>query len=348
MLHVATRKGLFTLDASGKIVDFAHPAEPVTAVLPLADRLLVALRHGHFGVKIHERLGGTWREIPAPAFPEKPADEEDPAAWTVDQVWTLDASSDGTVWAGTLPGAVFRRDGDGWVLSRSLWDRPERRRWFGGGYDLSGVHSIVTRPDQPDRLILGISCGGVWRSDDRGGTWHQEGLGLEADFMPPERARELVNQDPHRLAACAAHPDRVWMQHHNGVFRSDDGGCTWTRLFPTPAFGFGVAAHPTDPDTAWFVPGERDSARIPLGGAVTVTRTRDAGKTFETLRVGLPQQHAYDLTYRHALAVDATGDRLAFGSTTGNLYLSDNGGASWRCASHHLPPIYAVRFGATS
>ena len=200
---------------------------------------------------------------------------------------------------------------------------------------------------QPDTLTLGISCGGVWISTDRGATFDLYGDGLVADYLPPDRAGDKNTQDPHRLAACAAAPDRVWMQHHNGIFRSDDGGRTWTRLHPpVSGFGFGVAAHPTDPDTAWFVPGQKDSNRIPVDGAVVVNRTRDGGKTWETLRAGLPQQHAYDLTYRHALAVDATGTRLAFGSTTGNLWLSEDAGDTWRHLSAHLSPIYAVTFGA--
>jgi photosystem II stability/assembly factor-like uncharacterized protein len=113
----------------------------------------------------------------------------------------------------------------------------------------------------------------------------------------------------------------------------------------SPSFGFGVAAHPRDPDTAWFVPAIRDELRYPAGGKLAVTRTRDGGKSFETLSEGLPQEHAYDLVYRHALDVDASGERLAIGSTTGGLWLSANGGDAWRCVSPHLPPIYCLRFG---
>ena len=59
---------------------------------------------------------------------------------------------------------------------------------------------------------------------------------------------------------------------------------------------------------------------------------------------GLPQGHAYDIVYRHALAIDQTGDRLAFGSTTGGLWVSEDQGDSWASVSHTLPPIHAVRF----
>jgi hypothetical protein len=75
-----------------------------------------------------------------------------------------------------------------------------------------------------------------------------------------------------------------------------------------------------------------------------VTRTRDGGRTFETLTQGLPQRHAYDLVYRHALDVDETGDWLVCGSTTGSLWVSEDGGDSWLTVSSNLPPIYATTF----
>jgi hypothetical protein len=105
-----------------------------------------------------------------------------------------------------------------------------------------------------------------------------------------------------------------------------------------------VAVHPHDPKTAWFVPAIKDEKRFPAAGRVVVNRTRDGGKTFEMLSKGLPQQHAYDLVYRHALDVDESGERLAFGSTTGSVWVSENGGDAWQAISSNLPPVYAVRF----
>jgi hypothetical protein len=155
-----------------------------------------------------------------------------------------------------------------------------------------------------------------------------------------------ADADVHCLVQCAAHPDAYWVQHHNGIFRSVDGAQRWTeieRVEPS-SFGFAVAVHPGQPDAAWFVPGLSDEHRIPPSGQVVVTRTRDGGRTFETLRRGLPQHHAYDLTYRHALDIDRTGNRLAFGTTTGSVWISEDQGDSWTTISEHLPPVYAVRF----
>ncbi len=105
-----------------------------------------------------------------------------------------------------------------------------------------------------------------------------------------------------------------------------------------------AAVHPRDADTAWFAPAVSDECRVPVDEQVVVARTRDGGASFEILRKGLPQTGAYDLVYRHALAVDETGDRLVMGSTTGNLWLSEDQGDSWRDLSTQLPPIDALRF----
>ena len=136
-------------------------------------------------------------------------------------------------------------------------------------------------------------------------------------------------------------------EHHNGVFRSTDAARSWqevTTIRPAK-FGFAVVVHPEDPDTAWFVPGVKDECRVPVDGRLVVARTRDGARSFDVLTEGLPQSHAYDLVYRHALAIDHSGERLAMGSTTGHLWVSENGGDRWTLAAGHLPPISCVRFG---
>jgi photosystem II stability/assembly factor-like uncharacterized protein len=141
-------------------------------------------------------------------------------------------------------------------------------------------------------------------------------------------------------------PEVLWCQHHCGIWRSTDNAASWQQLSaPVSSFGFTVAMHPADADTAWFVPAVKDEKRVPVDGALVVNRTRDGGKTFDTLRTGLPQKDCYDLVYRHGLAVAADGRTLMMGSTTGNLWASSDGGDSWALVSAHLPPIAAVRFG---
>ena len=193
-----------------------------------------------------------------------------------------------------------------------------------------------------------MSTAGVWATTDCGDSWRLINQGMYNEYMPPERRGDPITQDIHCLARCAARPEIVWCQHHNGVFRSKDAGERWDELTAArpSKFGFAVAAHPRDPDTAWFVPAVKDERRIPLDAKVVVARTRDGGASFDVLRQGLPQRHAYDLVWRHALAVDATGECLSFGSTTGGLWVSEDGGDSWAALDARLPPIAVVRFAA--
>jgi photosystem II stability/assembly factor-like uncharacterized protein len=183
-------------------------------------------------------------------------------------------------------------------------------------------------------------------TEDGGATWACRADGMRAAFMPPERAFDPNIQDPHSVVQCRAAPDWLWAQHHNGIFVTRDGARTWQEIenAKPSSFGFAVAVHPQDHKIAWFVPGVSDEKRIPPSGDVVVSRTRDGGQTFEVLRKGLPQAHAYDIVYRHALAIDETGERLAFGSTTGGLWVTEDQGESWTAVSHHLPPVYCVRF----
>ena len=350
---VATRKGLIELRRGSSRWELAGTSflgEPVSMVLPPDSdgRMLAALNLGHFGVKLHrsDDAGTSWTEVGTPAFPEQPADATGPA-WKVAQVWSMELAN-GTVWAGTLPGGLFRSDdfGDSWQLVRPLWDRDERLEWFGGGYDVPGIHSICPHPAMAGELLLGISCGGAWVTRDDGATWSLSADGMRADFLPPEQAGYQNTQDPHRIVRCAAKPEVLWCQHHCGIWRSTDNGATWVEVkAPLSSFGFAVAVHPDDPDTAWFVPGVADQQRVPVDSAVVVNRTRDGGRSFETLREGLPQRGAFDLTYRHGLAVAGDGRTLMMGTTTGNLWASGDAGDSWQTVSTHLPPVHAVRFG---
>lgn len=355
-LLVGTRKGLFIFERrdAWRIVATAFMGDPVSMVLhdPRSDALYVALNLGHFGVKLHRSTdrGASWHALAVPQYPEQPAEAPGPA-WTLQQVWSLEIGGDdqpGRIWAGTLPGGLFRSDdgGDSWQLQRSLWDRPERSEWFGGGADHPGIHSICVDPRDARRLMVAVSCGGLWRSEDDGASWQLLGEGLHASYMPPERAADPNIQDPHRVVHCPAAPEQLWMQHHNGIFRSVDGGVRWRAVAPTtpPRYGFPVVVHPHDPDTAWFVPAQADESRYAPDGAVCVHRTRDGGRSFEELRAGLPQENAYHLVYRHALDVDAAGDQLAMGSTTGGLWHSADAGESWETLGLHLPPIYVARF----
>lgn len=361
-LLVSTRKGLFWVRRQNgnwgiDRVDF--PGDNVTLTLtdPRSGYRYAALDHGHFGVKLHRLEGANWREIAVPIYPPKPEGLEEndiwgrPLAWSLARIWALQAGGTdepGVIWCGTLPGGLFRSTdhGESWEMVRSLWDHPKRKQWMGGGADLPGIHSIVVDPRNSKRVWIAVSTGGIWFTENSGESWAQRGQGMRAEYVPAELTHDPIAQDVHCLVQCPSAPHRMWVQHHNGIFVSSDEGITFSEItgVEPSTFGFAVVVHPDKPDTAWFVPEIKDEKRIPREGKLVVSRTRDGGKSFDILSNGLPQEHAYDIVYRHALALDATGERLAFGSTTGGLWVSESQGDSWVNLTHTLPPIYAVRF----
>jgi hypothetical protein len=358
-LLVSTRKGLFALEpgpAGWRVARTAFVGENVTlaAADPHSGGWFAALNLGHFGVKLKfsPDAGRTWEDRAVPAYPEgatvPTGDGKPPAPATLKLIWALEPDGTGALWAGTAPGGLFRSTDGGrtWDLARGLWDRPERAQWFGGGYDQPAIHSVCVDSRNSKTVRIAISCAGVWLTEDGGETWRVTADGMFAEYMPPERRTDPNIQDVHRMVQCPAAPDHLWAQHHNGVFRSIDGGASWAEVpgVVPSVFGFGVAVHPRDPLTAWFAPAVKDECRVPVDAKLVVSRTRDGGRSFDVLRNGLPQENAYDLVFRHALAIDRGGDRLAVGSTTGGLWTTDDQGDTWAPAPARLPPVHAVCF----
>lgn len=359
-LDVATRKGLFTIEgnqaAGWRIAKTAFLGNPVSMVM--RDRrdhcLYAALALGHFGVKLHrsDDDGAHWQEIAAPSYPQA-AEGESQEGNSLELLWALEEAGDdqpGELWAGTIPGGLFRsRDrGKSWELNEPLWNIPARSEWFGGGYEHPGIHSICVHPADSRNVVVAVSCGGIWATTDGGASWSCRAEGMRAAYMPPERANDPIIQDAHRMVQSTADPDCFWVQHHNGIFRTVDGCQSWQEITDVQPsnFGFATVVDPGDPQTAWFVPAISDECRIPVDGQVVVTRTRDGGRSFEILRHGLPQENGYDLVYRHCLDIDASGNCLALGSTSGALWISEDKGDHWFEISAHLPPINCLRFAA--
>lgn len=356
---VATRKGLFEFyrDQQGWHYDqISFLGDPVSMCLydKRDGSIYAALNLGHFGVKLHRRAVNSrdWVEIAVPNYPERPADSPDKTEWKLTQIWSLacgGADRPGELWAGTLPGGLFRSSDGGlsWQLQHGLWDKPERLSWFGGGNDVPGMHSIEIDPRNSQVITVAVSCGGIWRSEDAGLSWHSRTKGMFASYVPPELAEDPNAQDPHSLSVCKTQPNVIWCQHHCGIWRSVDAGLSWQQI-KTPDglsdFGFNVVAHPRNPDIAWFVPMDSDQRRLPRHAALQVCLTRDAGKSFESFTQGLPQQHCYDLIYRHSFVIADDAEHALMGSTTGNLWASADGARSWQAIAQNLPPIYAVRF----
>ncbi len=352
---------------------------------PRDGTIWAAMDHAHWGPKLSRSKddGATWENLTQLAYPKGarfieqhlPTPDQDPGADRATQyknaallkVWVLafgGREQPGTIHAGTLPGGLFtsRDGGDTWELNRPLWnhesrggdlfagDATSRNEWGGTpaamayGEFVPGIHSIVVDPRDPDHIFVAVSCAGVIETRDGGKTWHGKNRGMLNDYLPnPETA---WGHDPHFVTQCPGEPDRLWQQNHTGVFTSEDCGQTWKRVSrPEVAvhFGFPIAADDRDGRTAWVVPAIGDDQRMAVGGGLFVARTEDGGASWQALREGLPQEHAYDVVYRHAL--DARGDRVCFGTTTGNVFVSEDRGETWRCIGNHFPPVHSVRFG---
>lgn len=352
---LGTRKGLISYrnKKSGWTVEnVSFEGQPVS--IAYADARTgtwwACLEHGHWGVKLHRSTdrGISWEEIPAPAYPEGEEIKEGIPASTR-YIWSMAHGGNtyrSRLWLGTDPGGLFQSQdgGSSFQLVESLWNHPTRKTgWFGGGRDQPGIHSIVVDPRNEDHIHIGISCAGVFETADGGNHWEIRNKGLRAEWLPDPDAS--VGHDPHILVAAPSDPDTLWQQNHVGIFRSTDGARSWQEVSQQdgPArFGFAIAVAHDDPGQAWVAPADSDGNRIAINGGLCICRTDDGGKTWKELRKGLPQQNCFDIVYRHALA--SSGDDLAFGTTTGNLFFSANRGESWEIVNNYLPMIYSLQF----
>ncbi len=211
------------------------------------------------------------------------------------------------------------------------------------GEFVAGIHSVVIDPRDSNHMYVAVSCAGVAETRDGGRTWASCNKGMTNDYLP--NAEVEWGHDPHFVTLCPGAPDHLWQQNHSGIFYSDNGAKTWRKVSRDDVgvhFGFPIATDDSDGRTAWVVPAGGDSARMSIGGGMFVARTRDGGETWQAFRKGLPQEHSYDIVYRHAL--DQRGGRLCLGTTTGNVYVSEDAGESWQCVGNNFPPVHSVRF----
>jgi photosystem II stability/assembly factor-like uncharacterized protein len=284
-------------------------------------------------------LGQSWQEGKI-GFPED-------TGVSLDRVWQVQPGvGDHTVWAGTEPGAVFKSDdrGETFELVRGLWEHPHRPEW-GAGYGGQAFHTIIPHPTDPDRLTCAISSGGVYATTDGGKTWEAHNTGVKAEFLPEDNQYPEFGQCVHKIARHPERPDRMFMQNHGGVYRSDDGGSTWQSIEEgLPAnFGFPVVVHPHDPDTVYLFPLGGSGGRYPVDGVAKVWRSKDAGETWEPLQDGLPDQWFVGVM-RDAMTTDQHDPvGIFFGARNGSVWASTDEGASWKQIAANLPDVMAVR-----
>lgn len=348
LLLVGTKKGAFILesDAARRSWSLRGPfceAWPINHVIaePASGRIHAAGGNEWFGPAVwtSEDLGASWmHSSEGLAY----GDGEPP----IRSVWSL-APANGHLYAGVEPAGLFRSadNGKSWTHLGGLRAHPSQPSWQPGAGGLI-LHSLVIDPEDDRRLWVAISAAGVFHSADGGATWEARNRGTRADFLPEGQRYPEHGQCVHCLVKAPGAADLLYQQNHCGMYRSEDGGKTWQSIeagLPS-SFGFPAAVHPRDPATLYLVPLNGDSAgRYVPDGKVAVWRTRDGGRTWQDLRVGLPQRNAFVNVLRQALANDRLEPAgVYFGTGSGALYASADEGETWSCIAEHLPTITSV------
>lgn len=352
-LVVGTKKGLFLLEGEPsdgfQITARAFAGQPVDFATRDArsGRLLATVTSPFYGPKIFYTDGDPTADWQQAAGVELPGDGEGDEA--LERIWVIaPGEADGRVLAGGDPGVLFvsADGGASWEVNAGLWGQPSRPHWQPGGGGLC-LHSVCGWPGDPDRIAVAVSAAGMWLTDDGGETWRRGNTGLAPRYLPADAlADPNAGRCVHHVERAPARPERMFMQFHGGVYRSDDAGESWTDIgagLPSD-FGFPLTVDPADPDSAYVIPLVADMDRVMPEGRVRVYETRDAGATWAPRGDGLPAEHAYLTVLRQAFCRlgEAQALQLYFGSTSGELFGSGDAGATWSTVATRLPPVYSV------
>jgi photosystem II stability/assembly factor-like uncharacterized protein len=345
-LLVGTRKGLFALagepGAPFEVTDRAFAGEPVEYALqdPRTGRLLVSVTSPFYGPKLWY-AGDGWEQAQGVELPAR-------GEAALQRIWVIATGvEDGVVYAGGDPGVLFesRDGGQTFTLNRALFEHPARPHWAPGAGGLC-LHSIVTWPGDPDRLAIAVSAGGVWLTDDGGASWRAGNAGIVPRYVPEDAPPDEIALCVHSIERAATRPERLFMQFHGGVYRSDDAGESWASIadgLPSD-FGFPLALDPADADSAYVIPLVADVDRVTPEGRVRVYETRDGGDSWTPRGDGLPAEEAYLTILRQAFTSVGEGDglELYFGATSGAVWGSADAGATWFEVAANLPPVLSV------
>jgi photosystem II stability/assembly factor-like uncharacterized protein len=348
LILLGTRKGAFFLESPAGRKSFALQgpfceAGPINHVIgdPRTGTIYAGGGNPWFGPVVwkSQDLGKTWtRGSKGLGYaPGEPA---------VTSVWSLSPGED-RLYAGVDPAGLFVSEDDGESFSHvaGLREHPSRPQWNPGAGGLI-LHSIVRHPEDSEQIWVAISAAGVFYTADGGTTWEPRNRGTRADFNPEDQRYPEFGQCVHCLVMAPGKPNRLYQQNHCGMYRSDDGGRSWDSIeegLPS-SFGFPAAVHPRDPDGLFLIPlnGAIEGRYMP-DGAAAVWRTGDGGTSWEAGRRGLPQDNAYFGVLRQALATDPLEPAgVYFGTGTGEVYVSDDEGRSFRRIAEHLPVISSV------
>lgn len=355
-LLVGTMKGafLFRSNSERKEWEVGGPYFPGRAIYAFAyddrngrNRLWAAVNSSHWGsyLSASDDFGQTWSEPEAYGvkFPED-------AETALKQIWQITLghkNEPDTLYCGVEPAALFKSTDGGasWSLVKGLHDHPHRPQWQPGGGGLC-LHTILPDPTNDQRMHIAISTGGVYRTDDGGNNWQPRNVGVRAQFLPEGQQYPEFGQCVHKIVSHPTKPERMFLQNHWGLYRTDDAGDSWSDVangVPSD-FGFAMQIDRKDPNTVFIVPLESDEFRCTPEGKLRVYRTRNAGESWEALSSGLPQENAFETVLRDGMTGD-TSDPMGiyFGTRNGKLFASADAGESWQAVAEGLPPIVCVK-----
>jgi photosystem II stability/assembly factor-like uncharacterized protein len=358
---VGTKKGAFVLTSDGKRQrwDISGPhfggweiyhvkGSPVDP-----NRLYASQTSGWFGQKIQRSNDGgqTWEPVGDKfIYDGVPGTHQwydgTPHPWEFKRVWHLEPSltDPDAVYAGVEDAAIFRTTdgGQSWQELPGLRGHGTGPQWQPGAGGMC-LHTILLDPINRQRIYIAISAAGAFRTDDGGATWKPINKGLHSQYIPNPTAE--VGHCVHHIALHGSRPNRLFMQKHWDVMRSDDAGDSWQEVsgnLPTD-FGFVIDVHAHEPDTIYVVPIKSDGEHYPPEGKLRVYRSRTGGNDWEALTNGLPQRDCYVNVLRDAMAVDSLDQcGIYFGTTGGQVYASADAGDSWAPIVRDLPAVLSV------
>lgn len=322
-------------------------------------RLYAAANHAVWGPAIAKSDDGgqTWdQRSEGLGFP---ADSD----LTISTTWHVapgHAHELGVVYAGTAPAGLFRSEdwGRSWRDVPGITRHPFRRFWSNVPGDAPPLHSILIDPRDPSHMYVSLSGGGSYVTTDGGERWHMFShhaiaqragarifISQTASNVPPGWDPASVS-DVHAMRLDEKQPDRLWAQAHSGVFRSDDGGRSFSDVTAgLPSFhGFPIAVTKRAPDVVYVVPLEvgTDNLRV-CDGQFAVHRTLDGGETWERCTAGLPGPLDFQSAYREALHTDGLEPEGVYvGTSNGQVYSSLDGGEHWERLPGTLPPVLSL------
>jgi hypothetical protein len=349
-LAIGTAKGLFFV--SDSVVDGpVFPGQAVSALAEATDRLLAAYSapDGTCGIRTSDNGGLSWKES---SWHQTKTDQDGRTSLGSVCHLHLDRRPDAqsTIWAGLEPAGllVSQNNGDSFDVVHGPWENLAQQT-PGAGQPSPSLHSIITHPQKPNRLVVAISTAGVYCSEDDGSTWVERNTGLQIASAP--QRGPAASPWLHAVAVDAHEPDLLWAQSSCGLYISEDAGEDW-RLAGEPdepgglpsSFALSLISHPSEPDTLYVVPLESERFACTAQGRCRVYRSVDRATSWTSVSTGLPCDNAYLTILRDALTVGSKSPcPLVFGSQSGDVFASMDGGDSWRVVTSYLPPILCVQ-----